>query len=67
MSLYQSSSRHLRRCRPEWLGMDVEQFLRRYTELFGWLRRHPVRYHARLAPTIRWVHPPQQVGARHVV
>ena len=54
MSLYRSSSRYLRKYRPEFLGVDVEGFLHRYTELFGWLRRHRARYEARLVPTIRW-------------
>ena len=59
MSLYRSSSRYLRKYRPECLGLDVEQFLRQYTELFGWLRRHHVRYEDRLVPTLRWTHTPR--------
>ena len=58
MSLYRSSSRHLKKYRPEYLGVDVEALLRRYTELFQWLRRHHLPYDARLVPTIRWVHAP---------
>ena len=55
MSLYRSSSRYLRRFRPACCGIDVESFLQRYTELFGWLRRHPrQRYDARLVPHIHW-------------
>jgi len=56
MSLYRSSTRHLTKYRPAYLGVDVEDFLRRYMELFQWLRRHRVPYDARLVPTIRWVH-----------
>ena len=55
MSLYRSSRRYLVRYRPSCLGVDVEAFLRRYTELFGWLRRHPTRYDARLVPPITYV------------
>ena len=57
MSLYRSSSRYLRRYRPECLGLDVDEFLRRYTELFGWLRRHRMRYDAHVVPSLRWVPP----------
>ena len=57
MSLYRSSSRYLRRYLPDFLGVDVEGFLRRYTELFRWLRRHPMRYEARLVPPIRCASP----------
>ena len=57
-SLYRSSSRYLRKYRPEFLGVNVEDFLQRYTELFGWLRRHHLRYDARLIPGIRWMVPP---------
>lgn len=56
MSLYRSSSRHLKKYRPEHLGVDVEGFLRQYTELFGWLRRHRTRYDPRLVPTVSWRH-----------
>ena len=56
MSLYRSSSRYLKRYRPEHLGVDVEGFLRRYTELFTWLRRHRTRYDPRLVPTLSWRH-----------
>ena len=59
MSLYRSSSGYLRRYEPIFLGVDVGRFLQRYTELFGWLRRHPTRYDARLVPAIRWAHPPR--------
>ena len=55
MSLYRSSSRYLRKYRPAWCGLDVETFLVRYTELFTWLRRHRLRYDARLVPTLRWL------------
>jgi len=54
MSLYRSSSRYLKRYRPVFLDIDVDAFLRQYTELFGWLRRHPLRYEARLVPVMRW-------------
>ena len=53
ISLYRSSSRYLKRYRPEFLGVDMEGFLRAYTELFGWLRRHHLRYDPRLVPSIR--------------
>jgi len=53
MSLYTSSSRHLKPYQPEFLGVDVEGFLERYTALFGWLRRHRLRYDARLVPPIQ--------------
>jgi len=59
MSLYRSSSRYLRRYRPAFLGVDVEGFLHRYTELFGWLRRHRLPYDPRLVPPIRWERPPR--------
>ena len=55
MSLYRSSHRYLRKCRPACLGLDVEDFLQRYTELFAWLRRHRLRYDARLVPALRWL------------
>ena len=54
LSLYQSSRGHLARYRPEFLGVDVEEFLARYTELFGWLRRHRMRYEPRVIPTIHF-------------
>ncbi len=54
MSLYRSSKRYLDRYRPAFLGVDVEQFLTRYIELFGWLRRHRNRYDPRLIPPIRY-------------
>ena len=57
LSLYRSSSRYLARYRPAHLNLDVEAFLARYTELFQWLRRHPVAYDARLVPPLRWVTP----------
>ncbi len=57
MSLYRSSSQYLRAYQPEYLGVDVGQFLTQYTELFGWLRRHHTRYDVRLVPTLRWAHP----------
>ena len=59
MSLYRSSSRYLRKYRPEFLGVDVEGFHARYTELFRWLGRHPMRYEARLVPAIRWAASPR--------
>ena len=55
MSLYQSSSRYLRRYCPDFLGVDVAKFLQQYRELFTWLRRHPTTYDERLVPTIRFV------------
>ena len=54
MSLYKSSSRHLTPYQPEFLGVDVEGFLERYTALFGWLRRHRLRYDARLVPPLQF-------------
>ena len=57
MSLYRSSSRYLKRYRPEYLGVDVEEFLQGYAELFGWMRRHRLPYDARLVPAIRWARP----------
>ena len=54
ISLYHSSSRYLRMYRPEYSGVDVEQFLRQYTALFTSLRRHPKPYDERLVPTIYW-------------
>ena len=59
LSLYRTSSQYLKRYRPEFFGVDVDGFLARYTELFGWLHRHRLRYEARLVPTIRWAHPPR--------
>ena len=58
MSLYRSSSRYLKKYLPVYLGLDVEPFLQRYAELFGWLRRHRLRYDARLVPTLSWVRHP---------
>ena len=58
MSLYRSSSQYLKRFRPVHRGVDVERFLCRYLELFGWLRRHQLRYDPRLVPPIQWVAPP---------
>lgn len=58
LSLYRSSSQYLKRFRPVHLGVDVEQFLCRYMDLFGWLRRHQQRYDSRLVPQIQWVAPP---------
>lgn len=54
VSLYRSSSRRLRKYRPAFLGVNVERFLERSGELFGWLRRHRLRYDAHLIPTIGW-------------
>ena len=59
MSLYRSSSRYLRKYRPEYMGLNVGQFLQQYTELFGWMRRHRLRYEDSLVPTLRWVHSPR--------
>jgi hypothetical protein len=59
VSLYRSSRDRLRPYEPEHLGVDVAQFLRHYTELFNWVRRHPARYDARLVPAIRWSRPPR--------
>ncbi len=58
MSLYRSSSRYLNTYSPEYLGVDVEGFLHRYTELFRWLHRHHTRYDARLVPALSWARPP---------
>lgn len=55
LSLYRSSSRYLRKYAPACLGLDVKDFLQRYTELFTWLRRHRLRYDARLVPALRWI------------
>ena len=55
MSLYRSSSRYLRKYRPAYLGLDVDGFLAPYTQLFGWLRRHPLPYDPRLVPPLRWI------------
>ena len=55
MSLYRSSSRYLKRYTPAYLGVDVQSFLRRYTELFGWLRRHHLPYDPHLVPPIQKV------------
>lgn len=57
LSLYRSSRRYLERYRPTFLGLDVANFLTRHTELFDWLRRHRLRYDARLVPVLRWVTP----------
>ena len=57
MSLYRSSSAYLRKYRPEYLGVAVERFLSQYMELFGWLRRHRLKYDVRLVPLIRWSRP----------
>ena len=67
MSLYRSSHRYLRRYRPECLGVDVEGFLRQYTELFGWLRRHRTRYEPGMVPPIRWVRPPASIPTPDVL
>ena len=56
ISLYRSSSRYLKKYRPACLGVDVEEFLRRYTELFAWLRRHHLPYDPRLVPVIRYIY-----------
>lgn len=61
MSLYRSSSRYLRKYRPAYCGVNVEAFLQHYTELFGWLRRHPTRYDPRLVPMMHWVRRPRTV------
>lgn len=55
MSLYRSSRRYLVRYLPTYLGFDIEGFVQQYTELFGWLRHHRLRYDARLVPVLRWV------------
>ena len=55
LSLYRSSSQYLKAYVPQWLGLDVAQFLAQYAELFQWLRRHRVPYDARLVPVLRWV------------
>ena len=60
LSLYQSSSRYLRKYRPVYLGVDVERFLQQYSELFGWLRRHRLHYEARLVPPLRWTQLPRE-------
>ena len=57
MSLYRSSSRYLKKYRPEYLGVDVEEFVTQFSNLFQWMRRHRLRYDARLVPPIRWAHP----------
>jgi predicted metal-dependent hydrolase len=57
LTLFRSSSRHLAKYGPDCFGVDVAGFLRRYTELFEWLRRHRTRYDARLVPTIGWLRP----------
>ena len=54
MSLYKSSRAYLTRYLPSYFGLDLEEFVRAYTELFGWLRHHPMRYDARLVPPLRW-------------
>ena len=54
MTLFRSSSHHLKKYRPDCFGVDVSGFLKRYTELFTWLRRHRTRYDARLVPAITW-------------
>lgn len=61
MSLYRSSSGYLRRYTPDFLGVDVAGFLKEYTELFGWLRRHRLRYDAHLVPVMHWAHPVRAV------
>ena len=55
LTLARSSSHYLARYTPVYLGLDVRSFLAQFTEVFGWLKRHPLRYDARLVPVIRWV------------
>lgn len=57
LTLYRSASRYLQHYRPEYLGVDVERFLRQFSELFGWLRRHRLRYDVHLVPTLHWARP----------
>ncbi len=54
LTLSRSSSQYLKRFLPEYLGLDVESFLTRHLELFGWLRRHRLRYDERLIPMLQW-------------
>ena len=61
-ALFRSSSRYLKTYRPAYLGLDVDNFLTPYTELFGWLRRHRLPYDPRLVPSLRWLSPPAASG-----
>ena len=54
LTLARSATRYLRRYTPVYLGIEVEPFLTRCIEVFGWLKRHPLRYDARLVPVLRW-------------
>lgn len=58
MSLFRSSRDYLRKYLPSRKGVDVAGFLERHLELFTWLRRHCLRYDARLVPKIGWARAP---------
>ncbi len=53
LTLARSASGYLNRYTPTYLGVDVESFLRRFQDVFGWLKRHPLRYDPRLVPILR--------------
>ena len=52
-TLARSSVRYLKRYAPACCGLDVQEFLTRFSELFQWLRRHRQRYDPHLVPMIR--------------
>ena len=55
LTLARSACRYLKRYRPVYHDLEVEQFLQQFSELFQWLRKHPQRYDPRLVPLMRWV------------
>lgn len=54
LTLARSATKYLRRYTPAYLGLDVESLLKSFTDVFGWLTRHPLRYDPRLVPILRW-------------
>ena len=57
LTLARSARRYLARYQPSFGGLDVAAFLREFSELFTWLRRHRHRYDPHLVPVIRRVSP----------
>ncbi len=54
LTLARSAANYLKRYEPSYLGIDVATFVRQFTEIFQWLRRHRLKYDAHLVPKIRW-------------
>ena len=55
LTLARSASKYLKGYTPVYCGLDVEDFVRQFSELFTWLRRHPQRFDPRLVPPLRWI------------